>query len=86
MALIGPIVRNDVFFFVTILALVALMVLLEYRRRADDYLVQICRVPGRNVADGDLVVDLTSRDSRDGDDDSRQKKRCASPSRPRPRV
>jgi FTR1 family protein len=35
MALIGPIVRNDVFFFVTILALVALMVLLEYRRRAE---------------------------------------------------
>ncbi len=34
MALIGPIVRNDVFFFVTILALVALMVLFEYRRRA----------------------------------------------------
>ena len=33
MAIIGPIVRNDVFFFVTILALAALMVLLEYRRR-----------------------------------------------------
>lgn len=33
MALIGPIVRNDVFFFVTILALAALMVLFEYRRR-----------------------------------------------------
>ncbi len=33
MALIGPIVRNDLFFFVTILALVALMVLFEYRRR-----------------------------------------------------
>ncbi len=33
MALIGPIVRNDLFFFVTILALVALMVLLEVKRR-----------------------------------------------------
>ncbi len=33
MALIGPIVRNDMFFFVTILALAALMVLFEYRRR-----------------------------------------------------
>src|SRR5215470_5708438 len=34
MALIGPIVRNDFFFPVTMLALVALMVLLEYGRRA----------------------------------------------------
>lgn len=33
MALIGPIVRNDYFFFVTILALAALMILLEYSRR-----------------------------------------------------
>ncbi len=33
MALVGPIVRNDYFFPVTMLALVALMVLLEYRRR-----------------------------------------------------
>lgn len=33
MALIGPIVRNDYFFPVTMLALVTLMVLLEYRRR-----------------------------------------------------
>src|ERR1700682_5524137 len=33
MALIGPIVRNDFFFPVTMLALVALMVLMEYRRR-----------------------------------------------------
>jgi FTR1 family protein len=36
MALIGPIVRNDVFFFVTILALAALMVLFEYRRRVPE--------------------------------------------------
>ena len=34
MALIGPIVRNDFFFFVTILALAGLMVLFEARRRA----------------------------------------------------
>ncbi|HEY6307459.1 MAG TPA: Fe-S-containing protein [Candidatus Angelobacter sp.] len=33
MALIGPVVRNPYFFPVTMLALVALMVLLEYRRR-----------------------------------------------------
>jgi uncharacterized membrane protein len=33
MRFIGPIVRNDLFFFVTMLALAGLMVLLEYRRR-----------------------------------------------------
>jgi high-affinity iron transporter len=33
MATIGPIVRNDYFFFITILALTSLMVLFEYRRR-----------------------------------------------------
>lgn len=33
MAFVGPIVRNDYFFPVTMLALVGLMVLLEYRRR-----------------------------------------------------
>ena len=33
MALIGPIVRNDLFFFVTIVALAALMVLFEVQRR-----------------------------------------------------
>ena len=36
MRLIGPIVRNDLFFFVTMLALAGLMVLLEYRRRAPE--------------------------------------------------
>jgi high-affinity iron transporter len=36
MALIGPIVRNDIFFFVTILALAALMVLFESKRRAPE--------------------------------------------------
>ncbi len=34
MATIGPIVRNDWFFAVTILALTGMMILLEYRRRA----------------------------------------------------
>src|SRR5579872_2510321 len=33
MALIGPIVRNDLFFFITIVALAALMVLFELKRR-----------------------------------------------------
>jgi high-affinity iron transporter len=33
MALIGPIVRNDLFFFITIVALAALMVLFEFKRR-----------------------------------------------------
>ncbi len=34
MRYIGPIVRNDLFFFVTMLALAGLMMLLEFRRRA----------------------------------------------------
>jgi high-affinity iron transporter len=34
MRVIGPIVRNDLFFFVTMLALAGLMILLEYKRRA----------------------------------------------------
>jgi FTR1 family protein len=34
MALIGPIVRNDVFFFVTILAMAGTMLLMEWRRRS----------------------------------------------------
>ncbi|HEY8998098.1 MAG TPA: Fe-S-containing protein [Edaphobacter sp.] len=38
MRLIGPIVRNDLFFFVTMLALVGLMILMEYRRRAPQQL------------------------------------------------
>jgi len=33
MALVGPIVRNDIFFFITIVALAALMILFEARRR-----------------------------------------------------
>ena len=38
MRLIGPIVRNDLFFFVTMLALAGLMILLEYKRRAPSVL------------------------------------------------
>jgi high-affinity iron transporter len=33
MALIGPVVKNDIFFFITILALAAAMMLLEWRKR-----------------------------------------------------
>jgi len=33
MAIVGPIVRNDIFFFITIVALAALMVLFEVKRR-----------------------------------------------------
>jgi high-affinity iron transporter len=47
MALIGPIVRNDVFFFVTILALAALMVLFEYRRRVPEPAAADSRAEGR---------------------------------------
>src|SRR6185437_7178314 len=38
MALIGPIVRNDLFFFITIVALAALMVLFEVKRRQPEAL------------------------------------------------
>jgi high-affinity iron transporter len=44
MALIGPIVRNDLFFFVTILALAALMVLFEVKRR------QPAEIPAQGAA------------------------------------
>ncbi len=46
MALIGPIVRSDSFFSVTILALAAVMVLFEYRRRRPDQ-VTASRAEGR---------------------------------------
>ncbi len=49
MALIGPIVRNDIFFFVTILALAALMVLFEYRRRAPQPVVEGSRAAQRKA-------------------------------------
>jgi uncharacterized membrane protein len=35
MAIIGPIVRNDIFFFITVLALAALMILFESRPKSD---------------------------------------------------
>jgi FTR1 family protein len=47
MALIGPIVRNDYFFPVTMLALVALMVLLEYRRRRPELAVATASASSR---------------------------------------
>ena len=46
MSLIGPIVRSDSFFSVTILALAAVMVLFEYRRRRPDQ-VASTRAEGR---------------------------------------
>ncbi len=50
MALIGPIVRNDLFFFITILALAALMVLFDQRRRQGNRLP-----PGGGSATGNAV-------------------------------
>ncbi len=50
MALIGPIVRNDLFFFVTILALAALMVLFEARRRAPEAAPAESRAAQRKAA------------------------------------
>jgi high-affinity iron transporter len=49
MALIGPIVRNDYFFPVTMLILVVLMVLLEYRRRRPEALVATTKAEGRKL-------------------------------------
>jgi high-affinity iron transporter len=50
MALIGPIVRNDVFFFVTILALAGWMVLLEWRRRQETPAVPVAEGAARRKA------------------------------------
>ena len=49
MALVGPIVRNDFFFFVTILALAGLMVLLEYRRRKPEAVVAASKAEERKL-------------------------------------
>jgi FTR1 family protein len=49
MALVGPIVRNDFFFPVTMLALVALMVLLEYRRRRPAAAATVSKAEERKV-------------------------------------
>src|SRR5579871_4599446 len=49
MAVIGPIVRNDFFFPVTMLALVALMILLEYRRRKPQAVVAVNKAEERKL-------------------------------------
>jgi high-affinity iron transporter len=49
MAVIGPIVRNDFFFPVTMLALVALMILLEYRRRKPEAMVAATKADERKL-------------------------------------
>jgi high-affinity iron transporter len=49
MALIGPVVRNDYFFPVTMLALVAMMVLLEYRRRKPELAVAASKAEERKL-------------------------------------
>lgn len=50
MALIGPIARNDYFFPVTMLALVGLMILLEYRRRQPEAAVAASNAEARKQA------------------------------------
>jgi high-affinity iron transporter len=49
MALIGPIVRNNFFFPVSILALALLMVLLEYRRRKPEAAVAVSKAEERKL-------------------------------------
>jgi high-affinity iron transporter len=49
MALIGPIVRNDYFFPITMLVLVVLMVLLEYRRRKPEAIVTASKAEERKA-------------------------------------
>ena len=51
MRLIGPIVRNDMFFFVTMLALAALMVLMEQRRRQPAVLPETATAADRRKAE-----------------------------------
>ncbi len=50
MRFIGPIVRNDLFFFVTMLALAGLMMLLEYKRRAPTILGPNASLPPTSAA------------------------------------
>ncbi|HXE90598.1 MAG TPA: Fe-S-containing protein [Terriglobales bacterium] len=50
MAVIGPIVRNDLFFFITILALAAMMVLFEARRRVPEAVPAESRAAQRKAA------------------------------------
>jgi FTR1 family protein len=49
MALVGPIVRNDAFFFIAILALTGVMVLLEYRRQRPETLVAASKAEERKL-------------------------------------
>jgi high-affinity iron transporter len=49
MAMIGPIVRNDYFFPITMLSLVVLMVLLEYRRRKPEAVVASSKAEERKA-------------------------------------
>lgn len=51
MRLIGPIVRNDLFFFVTMLALAGLMVLMEQRRRQPAVLPETATAAERRKAE-----------------------------------
>jgi FTR1 family protein len=50
MRYIGPIVRNDLFFFVTMLALAGLMILLEQRRRVPEVLPETASAADRRRA------------------------------------
>jgi high-affinity iron transporter len=50
MALVGPIARNDYFFPITMLALVGLMVLLEYRRRRPETVLAASKAEERKQA------------------------------------
>lgn len=49
MAMIGPIVRNEFFFPVSILALAILMVLLEYRRRKPEAVAPVSKAEERKI-------------------------------------
>jgi len=58
MRIIGPIVRNDLFFFVTILALAGLMVLFEYRKRMS----QNTLPPDANAAERRKAASIARKD------------------------
>jgi FTR1 family protein len=51
MRIIGPIVRNDLFFFITMLALAGLMILFEYRRRSSQPLPATATAAERRKAE-----------------------------------
>ncbi len=58
MRVIGPIVRNDLFFFITILALAGLMVLFEYRKRMGQSIVP----PDANPAERRKAASIARRE------------------------